>query len=170
MGNMSMGDKSQMDKQFVQKAAEGGMFEVKMGQLAADKATSPDVKEFGQKMVTDHTALNDEMKPIAEKMGVTPSDQLEAKDQAMYDKLSALSGQDFDKEYLRMMVMDHRNDVREFRHEAQTTKDPQLKAAVMKGEKVITEHLHMVTSLAKKHGAGMGGMNGGMMQPSPSTM
>ena len=163
-----MGDKAQMDKQFVQKAAAGGLFEVKMGQLAADKATSPDVKQFGEKMVTDHTALNDEMKPIAEKMSITPPDQLEAKDQAMYDKLSALSGQDFDKEYLRMMVMDHRNDQREFRHEAQTTSDPQLKEVVMKGEKAITEHLHMVTALAKKHGAGMGKMSGGMMQPAPS--
>jgi putative membrane protein len=140
------------------------MFEVKAGQLAADKATSPDVKQFGQKMVTDHTALNDEMKPIAEKMGVTPSDQLDSKDQASYDKLSGLSGQDFDKEYLRMMVMDHRKDQREFKHEAQSTSDPQLKQAVTKGEKVIAEHLHMVTALAKKNGAGTGAMSGGMTQ------
>ncbi len=139
------------DKMFVQKAAEGGLFEVQMGQLAAQKADNPEVKEFGEKMVHDHTMLNDQMKPVAESLGVTPPDHLDAKDQAEYDKFNAMSGHDFDQAYIKMMVMDHRKDLRDFRHEEAATQDSQLKEAVAGGEKVIAEHLHMITDLAQKN-------------------
>jgi putative membrane protein len=143
---------SSQDKMFVQTAAEGGLMEVQMGQLAAQKAESPDVKAFGEKMVHDHTMLNDQMKPVAESLGVMAPDHLDSKDQAEYDRFNAMSGHDFDQAYLKMMVMDHRKDLREFRHEEATTQDPQLKQTVASGEKVIAEHLHIVTDLAQKNG------------------
>lgn len=59
------------DTHFAMKAAQGGMAEVKMGQLAADKASSPDVKAFGQQMVDDHTKANDQLKSIAQEQGIT---------------------------------------------------------------------------------------------------
>src|ERR1700733_6312799 len=121
------------DKMFLRHAAEGGMAEVKLGQLAAQKASSDDVKAFGQKMVDDHTMLNNEMAPIADSMGVRTPKNLNKQDQAEYDKLSGLSGTDFDTEYLTAMVKDHHKDLREFREQAATTTDPTLKAAVDKG-------------------------------------
>ncbi len=150
----SSGTSGQMmkDKMFLRKAAEGGMAEVQLGQLASQKASSEDVKDFGSKMVKDHTNLNNEMKPIAESMGVMLPKKVNQKDQAEYDKLSGLSGNDFDTEYLTYMVKDHHMDLREFRMEVASTTDPTLKAAVEKGEKVIHEHLTMVEGLARSKG------------------
>ena len=145
-------DQSMKDKMFLRKAAAGGLAEVQLGQLAADKASGADVKAFGQKMVTDHTALNNDMKPIAESMGVMLPKKVKKDDQAEYDKLSAMSGDDFDKEYLTYMVKDHHTDLREFREEDTTVQDPTLKAAVDKGYKVIREHTSMVDKLARDKG------------------
>jgi putative membrane protein len=140
------------DKMFVHKAVEGGMAEVKLGQLATVKASNPDVKAFGQKMVDDHTMLNDKMKPFADQLGVTVPHHLKAKYQATYDQLNALSGDDFDKAYVQAMVMDHRMDLREFRREVATTANSDLKDTVASAEKVISEHLTMVEGLAKEIG------------------
>ena len=100
------------DKMFLKKASMGGYAEVQLGQLAAQKGNSDEVKKFGQKMVDDHTALNDQMKPFAEAAGLQPPTKLSPKDQAEYDKLNGLSGDDFDKEYLAYMVKDHHIDLR----------------------------------------------------------
>src|SRR3984885_5662973 len=138
------------DKMFLRKAAEGGMAEVKLGKLAAEKGGSDEVKSFGQKMVDDHTMLNNEMAPIADSMGVRVPKTINKEDQAEFDKLSGLSGNDFDTEYLTMMVKAHRKDLREFRMEAAGTPDPTLRAAVEKGEKVIHEHLERVGKRARR--------------------
>lgn len=143
------------DKMFLRKAAEGGMAEVKFGELAAQKGGSEGVKSFGQKMVDDHTALNTEMAPIADSIGVRVPKRINKEDQAEFDKLSGLSGNDFDIEYLTLMVKAHRKDLREFRMEATGAQDPTLRAAVEKGEKVIHEHLEMVDKLARDKGVAM---------------
>jgi putative membrane protein len=137
---------------FLRKAAEGGMAEVKFGKLAAEKASSEDVKAFGQKMVDDHTVLNSEMASIADSMGVRLPKTINKEDQAEYDKLSGLSGSDFDTEYLTAMVKDHHQDLREFRMEVNDTQDPTLKETVERGEQVIREHTIMVDKLARDKG------------------
>lgn len=154
-GNSGMTPQMMQDKMFLRKAAQGGMAEVQLGQLAAQKASSDDVKAFGQKMVTDHAALNEKMKPIADSMGVMLPRHLNKMDQAEYDKLNGLSGNDFDTEYLTFMVKDHHKDLREFREEAANTTDETLKAAVISGEKVIKEHSVMVDQMAKDKGISM---------------
>jgi putative membrane protein len=148
------------DKMFLRKAAAGGMAEVQLGQLATQKAGAQDVKDFGQKMVTDHTALNNEMAPIADAMGITLPKKLSKEDQAEYDRLNALSGDDFDKEYVLFMVRDHHQDLREFRTEAASTNDPVLKAAVDKGSKVIYEHMTMIDRMARDKGIATPGHHG----------
>jgi putative membrane protein len=154
------------DKMFLRHAAEGGMAEVQLGQLAAQKASSDDVKAFGQKMVTDHTMLNNEMAPIADSMGVRTPKSLNKQAQAEYDKLNGLSGADFDTEYLTVMVKDHHKDLHEFREEAASTTDATLKAAVEKGQSVIREHTMMVDKLAQSKGIAVP-QHGGNKQPSP---
>jgi putative membrane protein len=141
-----------MDKMFVHKALEGGMGEIQLGQLASQKASNGDVKSFGQKMVDDHTALNNDMKAIADSMGVHVPTKLNKQDQAELDKLNGLSGADFDKEYLAYADKGHHKDLSAFKTEANSTTDPNLKAAVEKGQKVVWQHTKMVDQLAQANG------------------
>ena len=141
------------DRLFLHGAAEGGMAEVQLAQLALQKSSNDDVKKFAQKMVDDHTALNDSLAPFAKSMGAKPPKKLAKGDQTELAKLSGLSGRDFDKEYLAYMVKDHRKDLADFHQEAQTASTPDLKAAVAKGEATVHEHLDMVQKLAQANGA-----------------
>lgn len=146
------------DATFAMKAAQGGMAEVKLGKLAAEKASSPDVKAFGQQMVDDHSKANDDLKSVAEKQGMTLPADVNAKQQAMYDKLSKLSGADFDKAYVSDMVKDHTQDVKEFQKEANSGKDEQIKAFATRTLPVLQSHLDKIKSIQ----SGMGG-NGSKM-------
>jgi putative membrane protein len=140
------------DKTFLMKASEGGMAEVQLGQLAAQKAQSSKVKAFGKKMVTDHTMLNNKLKPFADQLGVPPPTSLSPEDQAELDKLNGLSGADFDKEYVAHMEADHDKDLQAFKQEASTTQDHKLKMAVMQGEKVIEQHHQIIDRIGSQMG------------------
>src|SRR3569833_1719569 len=102
---------SSSDKKFVHSALEGGNAEVKLGQLAAQKGNSEDVKQFGQKMVDDHTKLGDQMKQIAQQQGIQVPEGIPSKDKALEAKLSSLSGDAFVKAYIKAMVHDHKKDL-----------------------------------------------------------
>src|SRR5205823_1520372 len=107
------------DKDFLNKASQGGEAEVELGQLAADKASDPKVKDFGQRMVTDHGQANQKLQQIAQQSGVTPPTGLDPKDQSLKDRLSKLSGKQFDRVYMQNMVKDHQQDISDFQKEAQ---------------------------------------------------
>ena len=102
------------DRPFITEMAQGGMAEVKLGQLATEKGSSQTVKDFGQKMVDDHGKANNELKQLASQKSWTLPTDISANDQATYDRLSKLSGAQFDKEYMADMVKDHKADVAEF--------------------------------------------------------
>jgi len=106
---------SASDKKFVHSALEGGNAEVKLGQLAMQKGNSEDVKQFGQKMVDDHTKMGEQMKQVAQQEGINVPDGIPAKDKALETKLNSLSGDAFDKAYIKAMVQDHRKDLRSSR-------------------------------------------------------
>ena len=131
------------DRNFVMKAARGGLAEVEFGRLAAEKASNPDVKQFGQKMVDDHSKANDELKTIAQQKGIDLPTDLDAKDKATRDHLAKLSGDAFDRAYMRDMVKDHKTDVSEFRKESQSGKDADIKAFAGKTLPTLEEHLKM---------------------------
>src|SRR5438094_41987 len=95
------------DTRFIRDAAYGGMAEVELGKLAAEKASSEDVKKFGQRMVDDHGKANDELKTIASKQNVTWPSKLDATHKMTYDRLSKLSGRAFDRAYMQAMLKDH---------------------------------------------------------------
>lgn len=138
------------DKMFLHDALQGGMAEVQLGQLALQKSSNDDVKQFAQKMVDDHTKLGDQLKPIAEQMQVKIPDSPSRKDKATMAKLEALNGDAFDKAYIKDMVKDHEKDQKDFKREASAATDPQLKQVVSQGEQVITEHLQMAKQIAQK--------------------
>jgi putative membrane protein len=144
------------DKAFVASAMQGGMAEVQLGQLAAQKGSSEDVKQFGQKMVDDHTKLNDQMKPIADQLGVKPPKEPSKKDRALAAHLQTLSGTDFDNAYIEAMVKDHKKDLDDFKGEAQQTQNPQLQQAVQQGGQVIAQHLQMIEQIAQNHNVSIG--------------
>jgi putative membrane protein len=143
-------DVSSADKTFVMKAAQGGMTEVQLGQLASDKGTSADVKSFGAHMVTDHGKANAELKTIATSKGIELSDKLDAKHQAMVDKLNALSGSAFDKAYVDAMVAAHKKDDALFSKEASSGQDAELKAFAAKTDETVKMHLKMIEDIQSK--------------------
>ncbi|PYO20251.1 MAG: DUF4142 domain-containing protein [Candidatus Rokuibacteriota bacterium] len=106
------------DQHFMKEAAEGGMAEVQLGQLASQRASSDSVKQFGKRMADDHQKAADELKQLASQKGVALPTSLDRGHQRLYDRLSKLSGADFDRAYMKEMVKDHDRDVKAFRHEA----------------------------------------------------
>jgi len=141
---------SAADSRFATKAAAGGMAEVKLGELAQKNASSPDVKAFGKKMVDDHTKAGDKLKSIASKDSINLPTSIDAKDQAVYDKLSKLNGAEFDKAYMQDMVKDHKTDVAEFQKESNSGKSADLKSFATETLPTLQEHLKMAQDTAAK--------------------
>jgi putative membrane protein len=142
------------DETFLKKAAAGGMAEVQFGELAQKNASSSAVKQFGERMMTDHTKMGDEVKSLAGSKGVTLPSQMEAKERAEYDRLSKKTGAEFDRDYMSMMVKDHMQDIQEFQNEANNGQDPDVKALAAKALPTLREHLRMAENAEKQVGAG----------------
>jgi putative membrane protein len=132
---------SMADKKFVKEAAQGGMAEVELGQLAQQKASSDDVKKFGERMVSDHSKANDQLKQIATNQGISLPPQMTAKDNATKAMLSKLSGEDFDRAYMADMVKDHRADISDFEKESSNGKDSAIKDFAQQTLPTLKEHL-----------------------------
>lgn len=136
------------DRTFMRKAAEGGLAEVELGKLAAERGSSQDVKQFGQRMVDDHSKANDQLKQLASEKGINLPEKLDAKDAATKARLEKLSGKAFDRAYMRDMVTDHTKDVSEFRTEAKTAKDPDVKNFASQTVPTLEDHLKQAKSIA----------------------
>jgi putative membrane protein len=143
--NMDEGDKA-----FIMKAAQGGLAEVELGNMAVQKATNADVKAFGQHMVDDHSKANDELKQLATTKGLTVPTDIGEEHKKTADDLSKKSGKDFDKGYMKAMVEDHEKDVAEFEKMSKDAKDADLKAWVTKTLPTLQGHLQMAKETAKK--------------------
>jgi putative membrane protein len=140
-GTNSANTKSSADENFAKKAAQGGMAEVKLGQLAEQKGASPEVKNFGHRMVQDHSKANDQLKDVTSPENIPLPNELDKSDQATYDRLSKLSGDAFDREYARDMVKDHSKDVSEFQKEAKNGKDESIKNFAAQTLPTLENHL-----------------------------
>lgn len=135
------------DQAFATKAAEGGMAEVKLGQLAQEKGTSQAVKDFGKRMEQDHSKANDELKSAASQANINLPSQPSAQEQQTYDKLSKLSGEEFDRAYARDMVRDHMHDVRAFRQEAKSGSNQEIKNFAQQTLPTLEEHLKLARQM-----------------------
>ncbi len=150
------------DTEFVKKATQGSVDEIDLAQLALKKSNNDDVKSFAQRMVDDHTKLIEDMKPFANEAGLETPAHPDASTEAEKLKLDVLTGEHFDKAYLKAMVEDHHKDLEAFRAEAKSTGYPALQTAVEKGEQVVREHLEMVNGIAKKNGVAPAPVPSGM--------
>lgn len=138
------------DSTFLKKAASGGIAEVELGQLALQKASSPDVKQFAQRMVNDHTKANGQLKQVAADEHIRLPQSMSAKDKATKDTLANLSGDDFDRAYMKDMVQDHRHDVAEFERESKSAQDPAVKSFAMQTLPTLRDHLKEAERIAPK--------------------
>jgi len=134
------------DQKFVEEAATGGMAEVEAGKLAQTKASAASVKTFAQQMVADHTKANDQLKQIALGKGImlpTGPDRSHSRD---LEKAGKLQGAEFDREYMKMMVADHKKTVSLFEKEAKSGKDAELKSFAATMLPDLQKHLQMAQS------------------------
>jgi putative membrane protein len=138
------------DKKFLAMAAQSDVNEIKLSELAEQKATNPAVRAFAQKMVTEHKMMTASMKPFADSWGLTPPDGPDQDHLKEWQKLNGLSGADFDKEYIDAMVSDHTKALSAFTKEAKDTKDAKFQAAVIKGKTHVAAHKNMAYDLKKK--------------------
>jgi putative membrane protein len=138
---------NETDNTFINQAALGGMAEVQFGQLAAQKAARPAVKQFGQQMVTDHTPVNQQLMQLAQAKGVTPPADLDPAHQAILARLQRERGATFDRDYMRGQVADHQAMIALFQRESQEGADPDLKNFAGQVLPQLQQHLQMAQSL-----------------------
>jgi putative membrane protein len=141
------GQLASKDYKFAVEAAQGGMAEVQLGELAKTKATNPQVKSFADKMVTDHNKANDELKQIVSRKGATLPTELPRKENSTLDSLQKATGADFYKQYVEHMVKDHKKDVKDFQDASQSLNDPDLKAFAQKTLPTLQDHLRMIEQI-----------------------
>jgi putative membrane protein len=134
------------DAAFAIRAAQGGLAEVQLGKLANQKASDPEIKAFGQKMVADHTQANEKLTAIARKQEITLPSSMDPKDQGVYNKLQKLTGVQFDRTYMKAMTKDHQRDIKQFQKEANKGKDPQIKSFAAETLPILQAHLQLAKS------------------------
>ena len=138
---------------FATNAAQGGMAEVELGRLATQRAGDASVREFGARMVADHSRANAELKSIATQKGIQLPANLNSEQKSEIDKLSKMSGAEFDKEYMSAMLEDHKTDVKDFETQSKDGSDPEIKAFAGKTLPTLQQHLQMAQQAAQKVGA-----------------
>jgi putative membrane protein len=140
------------DASFYKKAAEGGIAEVQMGQLAQDKSSTQSVKDFGAMMMKDHSAANDKLKAIADGKGIKLPAGPSVAQKASKTKLEVLTGNTFDKSYIKGMIEDHEEDIKEFQKEASGGQDPDAKAFAASTLPTLKAHLKKIQEIASAQG------------------
>jgi len=133
---------SQKDVSFIQKAGGGGQQEVENGKLAEKQGKSADVKRIGARMVADHTKANKELAELANRKGV--------KFDTRGVRAQNIGAADFDRQYLKLLELDHKNDIAEFQKEAKSGDDRDVKAWAAKTLPTLQEHLAMVQNAERK--------------------
>lgn len=152
---------SASDRQFLTKAGQDSRAEVELGELASQRAEKAQVKQFGQRMVEDHTQINKELQELAAQKGLTLPQDIGEDNSKVKADLSKLSGAAFDKAYMNHMIADHTKDVSLFQRQSQQGNDPDLKAWAAKTLPTLQEHLQLARSITGKS-ATRSGTGGGI--------
>jgi putative membrane protein len=132
---------AEVDVDFAKEAAQGGLMEVRLGELAQQQAKSMKVKDFGQRMVDDHGQAGDKLMQIAEEKGIELPQDLSEERQGMYEDLQQKSGAEFDEAYMDEMVSDHEDDVSAFEDYVENAEDPDLRSFAEETLPTLKEHL-----------------------------
>lgn len=140
------------EREFMMDAARGSMMEVQLGNLAAQKASSNDVKQFAERIVRDHSQLGQKLQQLASNLNVTLPQELEPQQRNAVSRLEKLSGKAFDREYLKVMISDHQKVISEFERAASQATNPEIKQFASEALPTLREHLKMARDLAGKSG------------------
>jgi putative membrane protein len=143
---------SNPDASFYKHAAEGGIFEVEAGKLAQDKGNSQKVKDFGAMMVTDHSAANDKLKSLAASKDISLPSSSSVGQMATKGKLEVLSGDTFDKSYIKSQVKAHQQTIALFKKESATGQDAEAKAFAKATLPTLRSHLKAINAIAADAG------------------
>jgi len=142
------------DRKFLQDAAIGGIEEVELGKLAVQEAASDQVRQIGQRIADDHTQANEQLQSLAQAKGLSLPTRLDAKHQKEVDRLQKLSGAEFDRAYIKLMIEDHQKDIREFRKVAEHGADADIKSLAAATLPKLHDHLAMARDAARTAKAG----------------
>lgn len=135
---------SEDDQRFLREASESGMLEVQASQLAIQKAEHPDVKRYAEKMITEHTIIDQELKTLATDKGFQLPIQVEGGKQSLMEELRQLEGAGFDEEYVDEVAIDaHEDAVELFEDAAEDADDADIKAFASKHVPGLKKHLEM---------------------------
>ena len=145
------GATSMADQAFVSSVFESDAAQEQLGQLAQQKSQSPDVKQLAQSMAENRSKLDDQLKPLADKLDVHKPGKPSKKVRQEIAKLDTLSGPQFDEEYIRTVAKDNERVVKDFNSEAQTSQDPTLQLAAKQDATVLAQHQQTVEQVAQTH-------------------
>jgi len=146
------GKLSHSDASFVREAAQGGLMEVKMGQMAKDHASSADVKNYGERLVKDHAKANDKLTQLAGEKGVNLAKDIEPKHTGMLKDWEQKSGTDFDKAFIQHALKDHKKDIGKFEKASRDLKDTELRSFAMETLPTLREHYDEAQRIARSLG------------------
>ena len=135
------------DRNFARAAAAGGLAEVELGQLANQKGQSPEARQFGQRMVNDHSKANTELKELAAAANIPLPNAPDAENQAMIERLEKVQGNAFDRDYIRGQITAHQETVQLFEYEIGSGQDSPLKAFASQALPVLFQHLEMAQNI-----------------------
>jgi putative membrane protein len=138
------------DSDFAVKASMGNMAEVVMGKLAVSRGNNPRVKDFGAMMVRDHSQAGDQLRQIAQTKNIPLPGMLNQEEQKHVNDLQKMSGSDFDKMYMDMMLDDHKDDIKEFKKAGSDCKDADLKNFAVTTLPVLEKHLDSAKAITGK--------------------
>lgn len=143
-----------VDMQFIKDAALGGLAEVRLGKLAAEKGSSVEVQQYGQRMVDDHGRANNELIQLAGVKGITIPMELPPEQRATMDRLSELSGAAFDRAYMQQMVQDHAEAVAKYESVIKNGQDQDIKNFAASTLSVLRDHLQEARNIVQDAAAG----------------
>ena len=141
------GTLSENDRNFMREAVMGGIAEVQLGRLAAERGERQSVSDFGQRMMEDHSRANDRLRDLARNKGISLPDDMKAESKALYRRLSRLHGAAFDSAYIQAMREDHQKDIQAFRNEAREGRDSDVRAFADHTLPTLRDHSRMVNGI-----------------------
>jgi putative membrane protein len=141
------------DMGFVREAASGNLMEIQLGQLAQNKASNPAVKQFAQRMVADHNNLQNQLTSVASSGGQSFTPTMDSRHQNQIDRLQGLSGAEFDRNYMSLMIKAHQRDVNRFQSQSQSAKSTQVRTLAANSLPVLQQHLSLAVQVGGQVGA-----------------
>jgi putative membrane protein len=141
------------DMPFVREASSGNLMEIRLGQLAQSKASNQAVKQFAQRMVADHNNLLNQLTSVASASGQSFTPTMDSRHQNQIDRLQGLSGAEFDRNYMSLMIRAHQRDVTHFQTQSQSAHSNQVRTLAANSLPVLQQHLSLALQVGGQVGA-----------------